>query len=713
MRPYHVTNLKSAPTFIRFISYDRLAIVTQNGTFRILNSSNLKQLAAFKTDTARTKGFSKTSLISKTGNRAVYLDRENKQVNIVDITSMKRLGTFNKHDADITCLATDNDDLYLASGGEDGKVFLHSADTGKFLFKLPSHPDYVSIIGFSFDGNYLISGAYDGSIVINNISTAHASIRIKIFDKAKISAMLFLPDFQILLGNEHGEIALVDYLKHKTLKRLSVGIYAIEGFLRGFGGRMMFTMLSSGRLALIDLNKFEPVTLNLDEFESDIMAMGTFLKKNLLVVGLANGKLLFHRVHEAKELATLIDSKEYEKAYNTVLNDKLLLISDEYLRLETIWDATFQKAIKLLSIKKTEAAQQILEPFSQTQQKGGTIKKLLGAFQLYPKLERYIESANYSAAYSLVQQYPPLQKSLSFLQLEKIWKERYTQAKEMVLMRNNPEKAKQFLAAFIQVQSKSAIIHTLIRNPNVYTQMSEFLKKKDFKAFFALILRHKFLKETPEYQNVCEYGHHLLENIRHNMKNRHYENVLEVAQQLVHFKHLEHEIQDVLEFAHHAKRFLKMYENGELSHCFQLLDEVPKLSNLHEAKEIEEQWRNLIRKAETNAYSSDISHIREIFQDYFHLPVRNQKIGIILRRTYLNQIVDAIEKNSFDRIAIERAIRHYILLFGYDDGMEEVIVQFQTHFSFDLMLEPHETNKDHAINWYEVTKGNIPESLLR
>ena len=64
-----------------------------------------------------------------------------------------------EHRSDVYSIAFSPDGNTLASGGQDGTLFLWDAQTGEFRRELEWHRDHVSSIAFSPDGNTLVSGS--------------------------------------------------------------------------------------------------------------------------------------------------------------------------------------------------------------------------------------------------------------------------------------------------------------------------------------------------------------------------------------------------------------------------------------------------------------------------------------------------------------------------------------------------------------------------
>lgn len=712
MKPFKKLDIKSEITYLKHIENRQLAVVSRNNIFRILDEHSLKQNYGFKSKSAQIDKFSKTAIISQNGNFSTYTDNEQGSLTVIYLPETKILGKCHRHHGPITCCAIDPDGIYMATGGEDGKVFLFSADDAEYLLKLPSHPDYVSEIGFSPDGSFLVSCAYDGTIVITKISTESKPMRYKPFEHQKINSLAFLPDFKLAAGNDRGEVAIIDYLKLKPIARLHFEMRPITGIDVSYNERFLYVSQMGGQVALASLETFKVITSKLLVLEQEITSIASSPHTNTLAVANETGTIFFYELHDDKELKELIDNSFYAKAYELVDITPLLMTTKEYARLEKIWKKAFDNTIKLLGNRKPEEAESLIAPFRDVPGKTAEINQLMRDFQEYDKLDAFIKSKNYTAAYSLVQHAKYLNRSVSFINLEKIWRDRFKEAEELVLKYNKTDVARKLLEDFYRIPAKAPVIHNLLRNRNLFLDMIMSLREKDFKTFFRLTMKHKFLKDTPEYENVIEYGEHLLESIRYKIEKRRYKDVLVDIQHLMHFRHLKDEIDDIRGFATTANNFLTLYNAKNIEKCYMLIDHFPILMGFQEAKKLEANWRRLVYQAEKSASEGDIPSIRTTFEKYFHMASRNKKIGSLFKKAYLAQLRGAILDKNNTLETFEKATHKYITMFGYDEEIEEFLVKLKKETRFDLMLGTNETNKKKETDWYFVTKGNVPDNIL-
>lgn len=69
----------------------------------------------------------------------------------------------------ISKAAFSHEDDYLATGGEDGRVLLYSADNYQLVLSMPPLPDYISSIAFSQDERLVFAGCFGKSAMIFDV----------------------------------------------------------------------------------------------------------------------------------------------------------------------------------------------------------------------------------------------------------------------------------------------------------------------------------------------------------------------------------------------------------------------------------------------------------------------------------------------------------------------------------------------------------------
>lgn len=709
MKPLRTLSIRSRPTSIQFLEKNQVGIISTDGSFRIVDTVGFDQLVGFKSNTAKIDTRLHNNTLSSNGRVAAYFDAHENKIMVVDIQDKKILYYFHGHDDGINAIRFDHSRQYIASGGEDGKVYLRDTAEGEVLMHLAPHPDYVSLCAFNEDDTYFISTDYAGNANITSLATDRVPIRKKIFEHARIISLQFLPHHKILFGSDKGEVILYDYINNRQLKKVIFEAVEIRRLGVSANQQFLFVQVGTFKFALLDLEKLEILVERFLVLEEEVTAFASSPDCNLFVLGLANGKISFYELQDDSDLKAMVDDGEYRMAYEAIEQNPLLKLSDQLERLEMIWNDTLKQAIELMGEEKKEEADQLLEPFLNIKGKSEAITRLHWDFARYPQLQEAVQKKHYIAIYATAEKYPYLRRSKIFLEIEEVWKKTYRDAKELIFMHNNFDMAKKALEPFYRVPEKMQVIHNLLRNSSVFREMLELMKRKDFRRFFGLTLRHKYLQKTPEYEQVLAYGDRLFHNVKNKIENRQFQFVLTEIARLMHFRHLEDQVDEIKEFANAAHKLIEQYKAKRYQQCFQMIDEHPFLADLPEAKELERTWRRKIYEAEQNAKKGNIFGVKFNLGDLINVETRHPRIGQLFKKASQVQIRKLVEMKTSNDDFYKRAIMRYLTMFGYDSEIAELIQEVKKQHDITIMLGENQKKKRDGSQWFNVTKGHVPD----
>lgn len=711
MRPLKILNLSKEILSLELLSNQRAGVITKDGAFRIITLYDGSLIDGFKLSKVMLEESYKLSKFSPMQKYAIYADKLENALIILDMETKKPLYKCAILLEKISAITIDSKDRYLVTGGVDGKVFIWDLKSGEFIQKEPPHPDAITALSFNPSGSYLVSADYSGCIVISNLSSNTKKERLTILEKQKINKILFLDEHRLILCGDKGDLVLLNILKPTSKKIIKHSIYGIVNIQESIKNEYLFVLTRDSKVSIVDSKDLRLVAQNIFETEDEISEILSSKDSDILLVGTKKGKLHFYKLHDESELKKAIDEQKYEEAYNIIEENTLLMGGNEYKRLEQIWHDRFEDAFRFMMLKEYEKANELLAPFKNVKDKRVIIQKLNNEFKNYEKLEEFIRTGSLNPAYSLVANTEYLKKAHIFIELENRWEEAFKDAKELILKYNNIEAAKERVKEFYQVQTKAPLINALLRNKELFIEMRTLIKQKDFRRFFNLVAKNRFLKETSEYKMVLNYGDRLLESVKIRLKNRQYKEILSDIEKLTEFKHLEDEVNEILGFSKVALSFLDLYKKREYLECYRMIDQHPFLLGFDEAKNLEEKWQRIVYDANIAASKGDVVAIKELLNDYMALESRHQKIGSIFRQAFYTQLRNESKKESIDAQKIENGLKKFVVIFGYDDDVEYLIKYLKKEHKIDIMLNSSQKN-DKENNWYEVTKGKFPDEIF-
>jgi len=609
-----------------------------------------------------------------------------------------------------TASTTDSKNRFFCIGFESGKseIFLYK-DLSPFNSP-PSHTDSVVHCEFYGDGKYFITCGLDGKITISDLDSYKAPFRAKLSEK-RVAFARKIDEKTMLVVEGRDTLIFFDTIERRVIKRVTLkfikSLIALPPLERL---NLLFYIKDDRKIGVINLENREIITDSLIEESSDILSVNIG-KEDMITMFLRRGELQIFKLFDVSDLNSAIDNEEFKRAYDIVAKNPLLQNSDAYPKLERIWSDRFEKAFTLFCKEQEDEALNIISPFMGIPHKQGIIQRMEKEFESYSDLLSFIKDKNYVRVYSLIQGKEFLSKTPVFLNLEKLWLESYKKAQDYILKSADTPRARAVLEDFYSVPQKRQLIHNLLRNPTLFIELKSAIKNRSFYEFFSIVAKNKFLKESPEYKSVIEYGDKLHSAIKRKLKNRIFTNILSEIEELEAFPEFEDEITELKEFSKIATEFLRSFEVKNLPKCFELIDTHPILNGFSEAKSLELEWRGELQKAQNFALKGDIPGVTSILFKYLNIKTRLSAIGFIIKKTYIFQLKKALAKEEGDINSWEYAINKFLAIFGYDDEIETVLKRLKER-GVVLLISKKKLEKAPGTHWYSHTKGNIPINIF-
>ncbi|MDF1882017.1 hypothetical protein JHD50_12025 [Sulfurimonas sp. MAG313] len=710
MTPFKTLDLKHIIVAMEEVHGDSLALADNEHRFRIISNENYENKFALKLANAKTDKSNHNIDFSKDGKLLAFTEINKPVIRIIDTGAKKVLHSFLKHEDDIESLQFSPNGKYLASGGIDGKVFLWSIKRGGFISRFPSHPDYVAFLKFSPNSDYLISCGFEGAMLCTNINTRAKPKKYK-QHKSRVTALCFASNHVIITGSKEGEIVVMNYLSGEILARFMTP----HGETRGLvcDGKVIYVSGTQTAIAIYSLETFEPIATHYIAAPGVPSCLDFNADKSHLIVGCLNGKLAYYNLENEDELRDAISLKDYKNAYEIIQTNPLLEFCDAKKSFDNTWKKTYDSAFSLFVKKENSKATALLESFRGIPGITTQIQALVRDFASYERFTQLIANKKLSAAYSMVEQFPSLEKTPLFIKIETLWENSFEKAKKHMLSKNDAGTAKLILDSFSSVGKKSPLIQTLLYDTDVFRDLMQGLKDKDFKKLLTIIAQHKHLQETIEYKKAMQLAEKVFDEAKKKLKEKDFETVHTFATLILNVPHL-HDKAEVLDnYALCAQEFMQAYEAKDYHRAYTLIDEHPFLIELSEAQELEQNWEDLVDKAEEYAYNAKVKELKESFADFFTLSSRANKVGILLKTAYLVQIKKYASSSKLSNADVIRAIKLYITLLSYDPEIEVIIKKLQKLRSLELDLGEDEMEiKDDDV-WLKHTNGNIPFMIFK
>ncbi len=693
------------------LAQSRLAIADENSAFKIVDlKHNNNTLFGLKLKTAITTTTQHNISFSQDGKLLAFSEIGKPIVRVLNVEQKSILYSFSKHKDGVESLCISPNGRYLATGGIDGKVFLFNLINGRYLARFSSHPDYISQLRFSPNGEYLTSTGYEGGLIATNTHTYTLAKKIRPH-KNRVAYFIYGKKDEIISGGVDGELVILNYKTKAINKRFMSPHGQISALCLTKDAKYLFVAGIQNYIAVYETDQYSELSSHYIKLESKANSLEISEDGQSLLIGCENSKLEVYKLFDTKELTTKLQEKDYKAAQEIIKKDPLIENTKEKQMFDTIWEKSFNAAMKLLIKDDEPRASALLTPFFNVSKLSSLAIKLLDNFKHYKKLKELISGKKLSAAYSLVQQHPYLEETPVYQKLEQHWESSFARAKKIMLTKNDAPTAKIALQDFMNVPSKTPIIQILLNDINTFKSLISAIKKKDFQSILAIIAAHQYLKNTSEYQEAMQMAEKIIDIANAKLREHDYHSVQVYAKLILSVPHLQEQAQSLKDYAYGAALFMHAYNEADKFACLTLLDKYPFLEEMKEAEEIEEMWREMMLVCEEASYNGNIKVIKETLGDFIKIESRSEIIASYLKTSYLFQVKKFATSKQLSNPDVVKGLKLYLHLFNYDQDIGLLIKKLRQVRGFDFDLGDNEMEEKDECNWLEVC-GSNPANLI-
>ena len=496
------SNFKKPIIYTKVLDNATLVVVDNDTKVTYVDINTLEFKYDFKANIYHQRYATKLLDFNKKGNKFVSLNSENKEVTVFDIDTNKQIPVTNRNQGEISCIGIDPKERYIFTGGEDGKTFAIDINTDKLAFNLPIHVDTVNDIAFSQNAQWVATASYDKKISLYNIAMMKPKFRLKAH-RAPVLKLHFLSDYRLFSVDKDSVGIIWNMHDSKIIKRVD-GIHDdVTQITTNGAGDLLFLGTKLGYVLVYDLNTYELIDRRFIKLHDAITSLSFDNKNNNLIVGLNNGELLLYDIYDGeKYINELLKDQNYKEIEEFVKENKLLVYTESYQTVITLWEKTLKLAKSFLGKNDKEKAKQVFGRFLNIPSRRQAIDKLFVEYEEFEKFMTLVSGAKYSLAYSLVNKHPVYKETIVYKSMEAHWKKNFLLAQKTFIKTKSYEKVKEILAPYRGVSEKTQLIQDLLLNANVYERFKNAFNKKDYTTCFTYIKQHSFLKEYGEYTSL-------------------------------------------------------------------------------------------------------------------------------------------------------------------------------------------------------------------
>lgn len=706
--------------YIGVLNDSKLAVADSKNNFSIVDLLTMDTLHKLTLKHADAHTEKKNISFSPDGKYLAFSEKGQSVVRVIDIAKQKLHHSFPTLNNPIETLCFDPSSHYLVAGSITGRVFLWNLFATGQVSRLSSFPEYtphlfskptlnyVSSASFSPSGDLVAAAGYGGSIVITNIHTEVSPKRITP-NHVRINSLCFIGEKFLAAGNVEGSIDIIDLRTSQITKHLQTGLGSVNNLAVSRSRSYLFAAGTGHHISLIDLKTQKIIEPDYIRLASKITHLA-MAQDDILFAGCEDGTLNVFYPNPIDLLELRINTYSYAQAYELLQRFPLLRESPLAQKLDDIWEMSLKNAINEVENKNSDEALKHLNKFSQVLSKKEAIKELKALITYYNRFEIAVEHENYALAYSIAEKVPLLKKTTPYQTMEKIWDDTFLKA-QVYIIKEKSDMLFKLLEPFSRVSSKLCFIQVFLHQSELFLEFTHLINTHDYEKIFEIANNYPCLKEIQSYQKVINSVQELFEKARCYIFSRDYalaELELEELSPVPYMKNSIHELRQLLSL---AKKIEEQYQKGDLSSCYRLIDTHEDLLELPLVKELEKEWSKLMQNSEKEALLGKTKEIKLLLGELLRLHSRSQKVGMLLRLSFLTQIKLLVIKHQSH--LLQEAVENYISMFGYDTELNNLVLKLRKEKIADIILSPEQEQRRARSLWLQLTKGEIPDTICK
>ena len=291
------------------------------------------------------------------------------------------------------------------------------------------------------------------------------------------------------------------------------------------------------------------------------------------------------------------------------------------------------------------------------------------AFSLAVKEKRYFY------AYSLLKNYPKLQDTQAFLDMQKAYTSAFSQAKELLSAGKKGE-AELLLEPFISIKEKRPYIELLLHHKEMREHFIKAIKEQSYTEAYVMTQKLPLLCYLPLYASLERAMEQLLKDAQKQLFAMEFEAVQNSLEKLQEASYKPQETKKIQKYLKSAKKLQKLYEAGEFSKCYELIDANHLLTQeLVLVDLLQKHWEKLIKKAEILAQNGEFYELKELLGNLIFTESRQTVMRTLFCMSFWSKIEESLQKGDFD--IVQKLLYTYLETFGYDTKVRELISHYE------------------------------------
>lgn len=634
-----------------------------------------KNLSMFKSLNVVSKynpihSFSKAFSVSKNGFVNLSLSMNKNDILLGHIEeALKRRAILTNHEQEVESSTFAPNGRLLATGGQDGRLFVYDLAHLKVITSLDIQSDYIGNIIFSQDSSLMLSSCFNKSNVLFDIDRNVKIITFMTNDVIE-DAKFFDNNKKIYIVTRGGQSVIYSIKDKKTI--------SIENIFTSWPTRVELT--PDNKYAIVGTRGPLVYAIRLEDnksmFNLNLESVGVtcikFYGKNI-IFGFSDGNLkVVDYCNNTEELEVQIKIKNYQKAKDMFDANRFLTLTHLIDRFNEGWDGVLKRVIDLISKNEIEAAIKISKPFVDDPAKAEELNFYLSQKEQVGKLIDLIEQKDFVNAFTLVEKYTYLKELTLYSKLEIFWQKIFTKARTM-LEENatfNKTKVADLLKPFQRIKSKEMLIRNLLTNTDKFTQAEEIVKKQDFAVYFAMVTKFEFLADTELHKKVLRLGERLHQQVLSLVQTGKFEDAKSVLNTLAMFKPYKAEAEKLSKEIMYNMDFQRAINNNNVRQAYIVAESYPDIKLHPKFQELDKEFKEKIEVGKKLAYTGKASKVIELLDDYTEINYTLDKVASLMKIAYLKEMELTGGSNAY---SWKSTIDNYLRLFNYDIQLKQTL----------------------------------------
>lgn len=712
-------NFDDRIVYLSVLHGNQIAVADKTKNFSIIDMSSMEKIHNFSLQHAYVHSEKKSISFSPDGKFLAYSEQDQSVVRVIDIQAQKLHHSFPTQQNKIETLCFDPTSSYLVAGSVTGRVYLWNLFSTGQVSRLSSFPEYtpnlltqtkinyVSAACFSPSGNLVATSGYGGSIVITNIHTEVSPKRITP-NHIRINGLHFIDEDFLCAGNIEGGLDIIDIRSSQIHKHYQTSLGDINTICASKSGTFLFLAGHTRQISLLNLKEEKIIDNEYIRLDSKIMRL-EITEEDVLIAGCEDGSLSFFPLNPQELLKLRLNTSSYAQGHDLLQKFPLLQESLLSQQLQEAWEETLSDAVYHVQESDIKSAEKLLKKFHGIPAKTHAINAFQGLITYYQRFKTAVKHETYALAYSMAEQVPLLKMTDPYKEIEEVWNKAFLTA-QTYLVTGQTQNIFKVLEPFSRVNTKLCFIQVLLHQPEKFLEFVHHINTQSYDKIFSIAKQYPCLKEIQSYKKVLESSEDLFIKFRQHIFSRDYELAELEHEALTHIPYMKQDLKALAKFLELAKRLDEYYQDKRLLPCYALIDSHPELLDLPLAQDLEKQWKTKVQESEKEALLGHTKEIKTILADLLTLPSRAQKVGMLLRLSYITQIKFLIIKDQMN--VVPKAVERYIGLFGYDTEVNNLLLKLKKSKNFTIDLSPEQEFRRPRTLWLSLSNGKIPDTIL-